>query len=140
MNQRVLFVCTHNAGRSQMAEGYLRARYGDRYEAFSAGTVASTVNPLTVRVMAEIGVDISGQRSKDLGEFIGEEMDVVVTVCDAAAAACPMVPGARTTIHASFPDPSAATGTDEERLAVFRSIRDGITTWIDVTFGDGGCS
>ena len=88
-----------------MAEGYLRARYGDRYEAFSAGTVASTVSPLTVRVMAEIGIDISGQRSKDLGVFIGEEMDVVVTVCDAAAATCPMFPGAKRTIHASFPDP-----------------------------------
>jgi arsenate reductase (thioredoxin) len=136
MKQRVLFICTHNAGRSQMAEGYLRARYGDRYQAFSAGTVASTVNPLTVRVMAEIGVDLSGQRSKDLGEFIGQGMDVVVTVCDAAAATCPMFPGATRTIHASFPDPSAATGTEEARLAVFRAIRDGITTWIDATFGD----
>ena len=118
-----------------MAEGYLRARYGDRYEAFSAGTVASTVNPLTVRVMAEIGIDISDQRSKDLGVFIGEEMDVVVTVCDAAAATCPMFPGAKRTIHASFPDPAAATGTEEERLAVFRSVRDEITAWIDATFG-----
>lgn len=78
--QRVLFICTHNAGRSQMAEGYLRARYGDRYEPFSAGTIASAVSPLTVQVMAEIGVDISEHRSKDLGAFIGEEMDVVVTV------------------------------------------------------------
>ena len=109
--KRVLFICTHNAGRSQMAEGYLRARYGDRYEAFSAGTVVSTVNPLTVRVMAEPGIDISEQRSKELGVFIGEETDVVVTVCDAAAATCPMFPGAKRTIHASFPDPSAATGS-----------------------------
>lgn len=132
---RVLFICTHNAGRSQMAEGYLRARYGDRYEAFSAGTVASTVNPLTVRVMAELGIDISAQLSKDLGAFIGEEMDVVVMVCDAAAAACPMFPGAKRTIHASFPDPSAATGTEEERLAAFRAVRDEITAWIDATFG-----
>ena len=132
---RVLFICTHNAGRSQMAEGYLRAHYGDRYEAFSAGTVVSTVSPLTVRVMKEVGVDISNQRSKDLGAFIGEEMDVVATVCDAAAATCPMFPGAKRTIHASFPDPSAATGTEEERLAVFRSIRDEIAAWIDATFG-----
>jgi arsenate reductase len=118
-----------------MAEGYLRARYGDRYEAFSAGTVASTVNPLTVRVMAELGIDISHQFSKDLCAFIGEEMDVVVMVCDAAAAACPMFPGAKQTVHASFPDPSAATGTEDERLAAFRSIRDEIAAWIDATFG-----
>ncbi len=135
IRQRVLFICTHNAGRSQMAEGYLRARYGDRYEAFSAGTVASAINPLTVRVMGEIGVDISGQRSKDLRAFIGEEMDIVVTVCDAAAAICPMLPGAKRTIHASFPDPAAATGTEEERLAFFRAVRNQITVWIDSTFG-----
>ena len=133
--KRVLFICTHNAARSQMAEGYLRARYGDRYQAFSAGTVASTVNPLTDRVMDEIGIDISAQQSKELGVFIGEEMDVVVTVCDTAAATCPMFPGEKRTIHASFPDPSTATGTEEERLAVFRAVRDEITAWIDATFG-----
>ncbi|MEN6516722.1 MAG: arsenate reductase ArsC [Methanospirillum sp.] len=133
--KRVLFICSHNAARSQMAEGYLRARYGDRYEAFSAGTVASAISPLTVRVMAEIGIDISAQHSKDLGAFIGEEMDVVVTVCDAAAATCPMFPGAKRMIHASFPDPGAATGTEEERLAAFRSTRDEIAAWIDATFG-----
>lgn len=133
--KRVLFVCSHNAARSQMAEGYLRARYGDRYEAFSAGTVASTVSPLAVRAMAELGVDISGQRSKDLGAFSGEEMDVVVTVCDAAQAVCPMFPGATETIHAGFPDPAAATGTGEERLATVRAVRDEIATWIDATLG-----
>jgi len=133
--KRVFFICTHNAARSQMAEGYLRARYGDRFEAFSAGTVATEVHPLAVRVMAELGIDISGHRSKDLGVFIGEEMDVVVTVCDAAAATCPMFPGAKRTIHASFPDPSGATGTEEERLAVFRAVRDEIASWIDATFG-----
>ncbi len=132
---RVLFICTQNAGRSQMAEGYLRGRYGDRFEAFSAGTVASTINPLTVRVMAELGIDISAQHSKDLGAYIGQEMDIVVTVCDAAAAVCPIFPGAKRTIHASFPDPGAATGTEEERLAAFRSIRDEIAIWIDATFG-----
>jgi arsenate reductase len=137
MNQRVLFVCTHNAGRSQMAEGYLRARYGDRYEAFSAGTVASVISPLAIRAMAEIGVDISSQRSKDLGEFVGEEMDVVVTVCGAAAAACPVFPGARM-IHASVPDPAVATGPDEARLAAFRAVRDMITAWINTTFGGNG--
>ena len=133
--KRVLFICTHNAGRSQVAEGYLRARYGDQYEAFSAGTVASTVSPLAVRAMAEFGVDISGHRSKDLGEFLDEEMDVVVTVCDAAAAACPVFPGAQKTVHASFADPGAATGSEETRLAVFRAVRDEIAGWIDATFG-----
>lgn len=116
-----------------MAEGYLRARYGDRYEAFSAGTIASTISPLAVRAMAEIGVDISGQRSKDLGEFAGTAMDVAVTVCDAAA--CPVFPGART-LRASVPDPADATGPDEARLAVFRAVRDEITAWIDATFGN----
>ncbi len=133
--KRVLFICSHNSARSQMAEGYLRARYGDRYDTFSAGTVASTINPLAVRVMAEIGIDISGQRSKDLGRFISEEMDIVVTVCDAAAAACPMFPGAKRTIHAGFPDPAAATGTEKERLEAFRAVRDEIAAWIDATFG-----
>ena len=133
--KRVLFICTHNAARSQMAEGYLRARYGDRYEAFSAGTIASTVSPLAVRAMAEIGVDISGRHSKDLGEFLGEEMDVVVTVCDAAAAACPVFPGAQETVHAGFADPWAAPGSEEARLAVFRAVRDELAAWIDATFG-----
>ena len=133
--KRILFVCTHNAGRSQMAEGYLRARYGDRYEALSAGTSASTVSPLAVRAMAEVGVDSSAQRSKDLGECLGEEMDVVVTVCDAAQAVCPMFPGAKRTMHVGFPDPAAATGTEEERLVVFRAVRDEITAWIDATLG-----
>lgn len=132
---RVLFICTLNAGRSQMAEGYLRARYGDRYEAFSAGTVASTINPLTILAMAEIGVDISGHRSKNLGELLGQEMDVVVTVCDAAAAGCPVIPRTKQTIHASFADPGAAMGSREERLAVFRGVRDRISAWIDDTFG-----
>lgn len=132
---RVLFVCTHNAGRSQMAEGYLRARYGDRYEAFSAGTTVSTVSPLAIQVMAEIGVDLSGHRSKNLGEFLGEEMDVVVTVCDAVATTCPMFPDGKETVHASFADPSGATGNEDERIAVFRAVCDEIAAWIDATFG-----
>lgn len=133
--KRILFICTHNAARSQMAEGYLRVRYGGRYEAFSAGTVVTEVHPLAVRVMAELRIDISEQWSKDLGRFIGEEMDVVVTVCDAAKTTCPMFPWAKSTVHASFPDPSAAIGTEEERLAVFRAVRDEIAAWIDATFG-----
>ena len=100
--KRILFICTHNAARSQMAEGYLRARYGDGFESFSAGTEASTVSPYAVRVMQEIGVDITGQRSKDLKEFAGVEMDVAVMVCESAKAACPFFPWAKVSHHVSF--------------------------------------
>jgi arsenate reductase len=135
MKKRILFICSHNAARSQMAEGYLRAKYGDRYEAFSAGTTATAVHPLAIQVMAEIGIDIAGQQSKDLGGFIGQEMDVVVTVCDAAQGICPMFPWAKETIHAGFSDPAAVAGTPDEQVAAFRSIRDEIAGWIDTTFG-----
>ena len=123
MKRRVLFICSHNAARSQMAEGYLRAKYGDRYEAISAGTTATAVHPL------------AGHQSRDLGRFIGQEMDVVVTVCDAAQGICPMFPWAKETVHAGFPDPAAVTGTPEEQVAAFRLVRDEITGWIDATFG-----
>jgi arsenate reductase len=105
MKTNVLFICTHNAARSQMAEGYLRARYGDWFEAFSAGTEVSTISPYAVRVMLEIGIDISQQRSKSLDEFDGKKMDIVVTVCDNVKAACPFFPGAKKTLHMSFRDP-----------------------------------
>ena len=126
---RVLFLCTHNSSRSQMAEGFLRVLGGEHYEVFSAGTQARGVNPLAVRVMAERGIDISesaGHRSKTLQEFRGQPMDLVVTVCDEAAEECPFFPGARRQEHWSFTDPSAATGTEEERLTVFRQVRDAI--------------
>ncbi len=126
---RVLFLCTHNSSRSQMAEGFLRALGGERYEAFSAGTQARGINPLAIKVMAERGIDISeaaGHRSKTLQAFLGQPMDLVVTVCDEAAEECPFFPGARRQEHWSFPDPSAATGTEEERLVVFRQVRDAI--------------
>lgn len=135
VKRRILFICSHNAARSQMAEGYLRAKYGDRYEAFSAGTTATAVHPLAVQVMGEVGIDISGHQSKDLGRFIGQEMDVVVTVCDAAQGICPMFPWAKETVHAGFPDPAAVAGTPEEQVAAFRSVRDEIAGWIDTTFG-----
>jgi arsenate reductase len=127
---RVLFLCTHNSSRSQMAEGLLRARGGERYVAFSAGTHPRSVHPFAVQVMGEIGIDISeaaGYRAKSLGEFLGQPaMDLVVTVCDEAAEECPFFPGARHQEHWGFPDPSAVTGTEAERLAAFRSVRDGI--------------
>ena len=131
---RILFLCTHNSSRSQMAEGLLRARGGDRYTVFSAGTHPRNVHPLAVQVMREIGIDISeaaGYRAKSLDEFIGQPaMDLVVTVCDEAAEECPFFPGARRQEHWGFPDPSAATGTEAERLAAFRSVRDGIAARI----------
>jgi arsenate reductase len=131
MRKRILFICTHNAARSQMAEGYLRARYGDRFEAFSAGTEGSTVSPFAVRVMQEIGVDITGQQSKDLKEFTGVGMDAAVTVCDRAKSACPFFPWAKESLHVSFRNPKDFTGSDEEILAGFREVRDEITGWID---------
>jgi arsenate reductase (thioredoxin) len=132
---RVLFLCTHNSSRSQMAEGLLRARGGARFAVFSAGTHPRGVHPLAVRAMAEIGVDISeaaGYRAKGIEAFAGQPpMDLVVTVCDEAAEECPFFPGARRQEHWGFPDPSAATGAEEQRLAAFRQVRDGIAARID---------
>ena len=133
--RKVLFICTHNAARSQMAEGYLRARYGDRYEVFSGGTRITRVHPVAIAVMKEIGIDISSHRSKLIDEFYGKGIETVVTVCDAADKVCPFFPGAKEEIHKSFPDPSAFTGSDEEIRAGFRNVRDEIIRWIDDTFG-----
>lgn len=121
---RVLFLCTHNSARSQMAEGLLRALGGDRFAAYSAGTEATHVRPLAIQAMAEIGVDISGQQSKTLDRYLGEVFEAVITVCDDANEACPVFYGARRRLHWSLPDPSRAVGTEEERLAVYRQVRD----------------
>jgi arsenate reductase (thioredoxin) len=132
---RVLFLCTHNSSRSQMAEGLLRARGGERYAVFSAGTHPRNVHPMAIQVMREIGIDISeaaGHRAKSLDEFAGQPpMDLVVTVCDDAAEECPYFPGARRQEHWGFPDPSVVSGTEEERLAAFRSVRDAIARRIE---------
>ena len=135
MKKKILFICTHNSARSQMAEGYMKSKYGDRYEVFSAGTEVTRVHPMAIAVMQEIGIDISGHRSKLTDEFYGTGIETVVTVCDAANKACPFFPGAQEVIHQSFPDPSAFTGSDEEVRAGFRSVRDEIIRWIDGTFG-----
>jgi arsenate reductase len=131
----VLFLCTHNSSRSQMAEGLLQTRGGTRYQVSSAGTHPRTVHPLAIKAMAELGIDISeqaGHRAKGIKEFETVlPMDLVVTVCDEAAEERPFFPHAREQRHWSFPDPSAATGTEEERLAVFRRVRDAIATRID---------
>jgi arsenate reductase len=126
VKRRVLFLCTHNSARSQMAEGFLRSLAGDRFEAASAGTEARGINPLAVRVMAEAGVDLGGHTSKTLERFLGEPWDYVITVCDSANEACPLFPAATTRLHWSFDDPAAARGSEAERLAVFRRVRDEI--------------
>ena len=128
---RVLFLCTHNSARSQMAEGLLRHLAGGRFEVYSAGTEATFVKPEAVAAMAELGVDISGQESESLELYLGEPFDFVVTVCDDANEACPVFPGAKSRLHWSFIDPSRATGSDEERLEVFRRVRDEIRERIE---------
>jgi arsenate reductase (thioredoxin) len=134
---RVLFLCTHNSARSQMAEGLLRELGGDRFEVHSAGTEASLVRPLAIQVMDEIGVDISAQESKTLNRYLGDPFDYVVTVCDEANEACPFFPGAKERLHWSLPDPSAAEGTEEERLVVFRSVRDQIRDRVQTELVNG---
>ena len=135
---RVLFLCTHNSARSQMAEGLLRDLGGDRFEAMSAGTEATHVRPLAIRAMEEIGVDISHQESKTLDRYLGEPFDHVITVCDDANEACPFFPGAASRLHWSFEDPSRAEGSEEERLAVFGRIRDGIRNRLQAELLNGG--
>lgn len=128
---RVLFLCTHNSSRSQMAEGLLRADGGSAFQVFSAGTQPRGVHPLAKEVMAELGIDLNSHWSKGIEEFDNQPpMDLVVIVCDEAAETCPFFPRARHQEHWGFPDPSQATGTEEERLAVFRQVRDAIRTRI----------
>jgi arsenate reductase len=128
--KKALFLCTHNSSRSQMAEGLLHFLRGEQWEAFSAGTEPRGVHPYAVSAMAEIGVDISASQSKRVDSFLGRNFDLVVTVCDDANEACPIFPGGTKRRHRSFPDPSAAQGTPEERLAAFRRSRDEIREWI----------
>lgn len=124
--QRVLILCTGNSARSQMAEGLLRHNGGERFEVESAGVIASFVRPQAIEAMKEIGVDISGHRSKSVEEFTKENFDYVITVCDNAKEGCPVFPGKVKRIHWSFDDPAEATGSDEEKLELFRRIRNEI--------------
>jgi arsenate reductase len=129
---RVLFLCTHNSSRSQMAEGLLRARGGADFQVLSAGTQPRSVHPLAIKAMREIGIDISNQSAKGIEVFATQPpIDLVVTVCHEAQEACPIFPNAKLQVHWGFPDPSRVTGTDEERLAAFRHIRDLIAAKID---------
>lgn len=137
---RVLILCTGNSARSQMAEGLLRDLSkelgGDRFEVHSAGTSASFVRPEAIQVMAELGIDISGHRSKNVDEFAGQDFDYVITVCDHANEVCPVFssskgPGKTQRIHHSFVDPPAPdVGDDEYRLKIFRQVRDAIKAWL----------
>jgi len=131
----VLFVCTHNSSRSQMAEGLLRARCGDRYEVRSAGTNPSDINPFAVAVMEEIGIDISDHTSDSVDPYSETAPDIVVTVCDDAAENCPYIPARKENLHRGFDDPSAMEGPDERKRAVFRRVRDELAEWIEATFG-----
>lgn len=125
--KRVLVLCTGNSARSQMAEGFLRTLGGERFEAHSAGTeIAEQVNPLAVRAMAEVGIDISAQRPKDLSVYDGQEFDLMITVCNSARQFCPMFLDARANTHWDLPDPVTAPDGEEARLAFFRAIRDEI--------------
>jgi arsenate reductase len=154
---KVLFLCTHNSARSQIAEGFLRHLYGERYEAFSAGSKPTRVHPLAIKVMAEVGIDISKHKSKSIEEFRNKGIDVVVTVCRSSAKeVCPFcsspilgsrpeiitstVPNARKYIEHGFSDPSEVDGSDEGRTEAFRRVRDEIAGWIKDTFADLGNS
>jgi len=121
---RVLFLCTHNSARSQMAEALMRSLSRGRVEVESAGTEATLVRPLALKALAEIGIDASAQTSKTLERFIDEGFDYVITVCDAANDACPTFPNAGVREHWSLPDPSKAQGSEEEQFAVYREVRD----------------
>ena len=126
MTKRVLILCTGNSARSQMAEGLLRSFGGARFEVVSAGTKPSVVRPEAIAVMSEVGIDISRHRSKHVREFDGQHFDYVITVCDSANESCPAFPGDTERIHWSLPDPAAVEGSETERLAAFRGVRDAL--------------
>ncbi|HSW95981.1 MAG TPA: arsenate reductase ArsC [Patescibacteria group bacterium] len=135
--QRVLFLCTHNSARSQMAEGLLRTLGGDRFEAHSAGTEATGVRPLAIRAMRELDIDISKQISKTLEPYVEQRFDHVITVCDDANESCPIFPNAAHRLHWSLPDPSKATGSETEQLAVYRKVRDDLRARIEAELLSG---
>ncbi len=130
MKKRVLILCTGNSARSQMAEGLLRHDAGDRFDVESAGTKPGHVRPEAMAVMREIGVDISGQRSKHVDEFVAQDFDYVLTVCDNANESCPIFPGRTRRLHRNFEDPAAVQGDEDARLAVFRRVRDEIRDYL----------
>ena len=130
----VLFVCTHNSARSQLAEALLREHYGDFYRVFSAGTSPTSLNIFVKRVLAEMGNDWSKHKSKHVDEFSDQDIDIVVTVCDSAKENCPFFPGAKSYLHKSFEDPSTFTGTSDEILSAVHKVKDEISDWIKLEF------
>ena len=136
MKKRVLILYTGNSCRSQMAEGLLRNFYGDRFEVFSAGTHPTSINPNAVNVMQEIGIDLSDHKSQSVQEFVGQSFDFIITVCDNAKETCPVFLGEAQKLHWSFYDPAEAKGTEEEKLNVFRQVRDEIAEKFKSYFSD----
>jgi arsenate reductase len=140
VKKKILFLCTHNAARSQMAEGFVNARYSDRYEAYSAGSEPRDVHSCAIEVMGEEGIDIASQRAKPLDEYLDASFDYVVTMCAAAQERCPTFPGAFFPggveyIHHAFDDPLSDAGPEGAPCTSFRRVRDEVREWIDVTFG-----
>jgi len=132
--KKILFLCVNNSARSQMAEGLMRKVFGNSYDVYSAGSRATAVNPYAIRVLAEIGVDISGLRSKSVEEYFGTDMDYAVTLCGRDRGVCPVFPGAKKYIHREFDDPAGYGGNENEMLTVFRRVRDEIEDWLRQTF------
>jgi arsenate reductase len=128
--KRILILCTGNSARSQMAEGLLRHAAGDRVNVFSAGTNPSLVRPEAIAVMRDLGIDLTGHRSKHVDEFAGQSFDYVLTVCDRAKESCPVFPGKTMVIHHDFDDPAAVEGNEQGRLAAFRRVRDQIREYL----------
>jgi arsenate reductase len=136
MKKKILFICTHNSARSQIAEGLVKSLCGELFDAYSAGTDPTEVNPYAVKVMEEIGIDISKQYSKKVDKFTGTKFDYVVTVCSGADKICPFFPGEKEYIHKSFEDPSSFKGAEDEIIEKFRNVRDEIKYWIKEKFGE----
>jgi arsenate reductase (thioredoxin) len=134
--KKILFLCTHNSSRSQIAEGLMRYLYGDIFDVYSAGTEPKIMHPYALKVMTEIGIDISGHSSKSLQLFLDHNFDYVITVCDNAYKNCPVFPGSGETAHQSFQDPSILEGLDKDKLDKFREVRDEIKAWIIDKFKD----
>jgi len=140
VKKKILFLCTHNAARSQMAEGFINARYSDRYEAFSAGSEPTKVHSCAIKAMAEEGINIAPQHAKPLDEYLDASFDYVVTMCAAAQERCPIFPGAiipggTKYIHHAFDDPLADAGHEGTPCTSFRRVRDAVREWIEATFG-----
>ena len=138
--KRILILCTGNSARSQMTEGLLRHEVGDRFEVFSAGTKPSQVRPEAIAVMCELGIDISGHRSKSADAFADQNFDYVLTVCDSAKESCPVFPGKAVSLHHNFEDPAALTGSEEARLDLFRRVRDELRTYLRTFAVDTNCA